>query len=458
MNSSDFPNDSRENRRINTDGEAIDALFMATEEAVTRDFLSGFQNQDVEMEERKSTEADVVKTGSDYWRDYEVKRNFKAAKHFALELHSDLKIVEKTEEEVEEEVIRDEDKSEFRKAKESIKKRRQEISTTSDMEIDLNVRRKAPSLVELSARVLAQNFLAIKSLKLVPDHLRKKLSYLVSGLGEFDTRLMELLIEDSPSEICAKNCVQLVEDDLVKIFCDCDRVSLKVLILDLCGRSMTDYTINQFFKRAPNGFPSLTTLSLQGAFCLTDNALLLISKSSPLLQYINLTECSLLTYRALRILADKFGSTLRGLSIGGCQGIKKHKGFSSSLYKFEKLNYLSVAGLVSVNDGVVRSFFMFRSSILTDLSLANCNEVTDECMWHIGRYCKKLEALDITDLDKLTDKSLEFITEGCRYLKSLKLTSNRFSDECIAAFLEVSGGSLRELCLNKVRDVSVFST
>lgn len=64
-------------------------------------------------------------------------------------------------------------------------------------------------------------------------------------------------------------------------------------------------------------------------------------------------------------------------------------------------------------------FFFLLFSMVT-------SEVTDDCIWHIGRYCKKLEALDITDLDKLTDKALEFITEGCKYLRSLKLTSNGF--------------------------------
>lgn len=146
----------------------------------------------------------------------------------------------------------------------------------------------------------------------------------------------------------------------------------QVLILELCGRSITDNTINEFLKRSPNGFPSLTTLSLPGAFCLTDNALALISNSSPLLQFINLTDCSRLTFRAVEILADKFGSTLRGLSIGGCQGIKGSKVLSSSLDKFKKLNYLSVSGLEIVDDVVVKTFFMFRSSNLTDLSLATC--------------------------------------------------------------------------------------
>lgn len=53
-------------------------------------------------------------------------------------------------------------------------------------------------------------------------------------------------------------------------------------------------------------------------------------------------------------------------------------------------------------------------------------EVTDRTIWVIGRYCTKLEALDISDLDNLTDESLEYITDGCRSLNSVKLTENRF--------------------------------
>lgn len=134
---------------------------------------------------------------------------------------------------------------------------------------------------------------------------------------------------------------------------------------------MTENAITEFLKYSPNGFPSLTTLSLKGAFCLTDNALALISRSAPLLRFINLSECSFLTFHAVKILADNFGSTLRGLNIGGCQGIKPSNVFKSSLSKFTELNYLSVAGLEDIHDIVV-DFLVYRGSILTDLSLASC--------------------------------------------------------------------------------------
>lgn len=69
------------------------------------------------------------------------------------------------------------------------------------------------------------------------------------------------------------------------------------------------------------------------------------------------------------------------------------------------------------------------------------SEVTDDCIWHIGRYCKKLEALDISELDKLTDKSLEFITEGCKFLTSVTLARNRFRSalvNTICFFLDIN--------------------
>ncbi|KAJ0261298.1 RNI-like superfamily protein [Hirschfeldia incana] len=382
---------------------------------------------------------------------------FEVAKAYALELHSDqtLKQSNDDEGEEEEEVIV-KGKSRFDDAKNAIKKRRRysrsSTTTTSGIELSMITNRKAPTLTELCTRVLAKNSESIESLHLVPDHLKKKISSLVSVSSKVDKAFIQLLVEDSPREVFVNNCVDLEEKDLTQILSDCDRVSLEVLNLDLCGRAMTENAITEFLKRSPNGFPSLTRLSLQGAFCLTDNALALVSKSAPLLRVINLCECSLLTFQAVKILADFFESTLRGLNIGGCQGIKPSDVFRISLSRFEKLSSLSVAGLEGIHDVVV-GFCVSRGSNLTDLSLASCVGVNDGTLWTVGRYCPNLEALDISELGNLTDASLKEITDGCRSLNSVKFTRNRFSDDGVAAFLEVCGGSLNNLSLNNVRDV-----
>ncbi|CAN7114610.1 unnamed protein product [Brassica rapa subsp. narinosa] len=381
---------------------------------------------------------------------------FEVAKAYALELHSDQAPKSKDDDEEEEEVVKG--KSRFDDAKKAIKKRRRYSSRSSDapcggIELSMTRHRTAPTLTELCMRVLAENSEAIESLHLVPDHLKKKISSLVSDSSKVDKAFMQLLVDDSPSEVSVKNCVDLEEEDLTQILSECDRVSLQVVLnLDLCGRAMTENAITEFLKRSPYGFPSLTRLSLQGAFCLTDNALALISRSAPLLRVVNLCDCSLLTFQAVKILADYFGSTLRGLNIGGCQGIKPCDVFRISLSRFEKLSSLSVAGLEGIHDVVVE-FCTSRGSSLTDLSLASCVGVNDGTLWTVGRYCPNLEALDISELDSLTDASLKEITDGCRSLRSVKFTRNRFSDEGVAAFLEVCGGSINNLSLNNVRNV-----
>ncbi|KFK26357.1 hypothetical protein AALP_AA8G237900 [Arabis alpina] len=481
----DYTIGSRENPEIIPDSDDDDAppgfegfrsMFRAMETMESQEFL-GFLNRDVEDEKqrirKRIEEEERVREENlrekrrleavERIREESAKRHkegvYRIAKKFAFELHSELKIksLQKQSNE-EEEVVKGgvKVKSLFKEAKEVIDKRKEKkkksVGGSSEIGFSVVTERKAPSLMEMCTKVLAENSESIQSLHLVPDHLKTKLSSLVSDLSKIDARFMQLLIEDSPSEVFSKNCVDLLETDLVKLLCDCDRYNLKVLSLDLCGRAMTENAITEFLKHSPFGFPALTRLSLKGAFGLTDNALALIARSAPLLQFINLSECSFLTFNAVKILANYFGQTLRGLNIGGCQGIKACDVLKSSLLRFMNLNYLSVAGLERIHD-ILASFFASRGANLTDLSIASCYEVTDRTIWTIGKYCPHLEALDISDIDNLTDESLEHITDGCRYLNSVKLTKNRFSDEAVAAFLEVRGGSLNQLCLNHVRNV-----
>lgn len=157
---------------------------------------------------------------------------FEVAKAYALELHSDQAPKSKDDDEEEEEVVKG--KSRFDDAKKAIKKRRRYSSRSSDapcggIELSMTRHRTAPTLTELCMRVLAENSEAIESLHLVPDHLKKKISSLVSDSSKVDKAFMQLLVDDSPSEVSVKNCVDLEEEDLTQILSECDRVSLQVV-------------------------------------------------------------------------------------------------------------------------------------------------------------------------------------------------------------------------------------
>ncbi|CAH8331171.1 unnamed protein product [Eruca vesicaria subsp. sativa] len=70
--------------------------------------------------------------------------------------------------------------------------------------------------------------------------------------------------------------------------------------------------------------------------------------------------------------------------------------------------------------------FCYRSKILEAVSLIRFfaemkfeKGVNDGTLWTVGRYCSNLEALDLSELDNLTDASLKEITDGCRSLNSI---------------------------------------
>ncbi|KAF3640064.1 hypothetical protein FXO38_22304, partial [Capsicum annuum] len=68
----------------------------------------------------------------------------------------------------------------------------------------------------------------------------------------------------------------------------------------------------------------------------------------------------------------------------------------------------------------------------------------------ISLNCPGLRAIDLSDLLKLTDSAIGHLATGCRAVDYLKLCRNAFSDEAVAAYVETSGDSLKELSLNSV--------
>lgn len=76
----------------------------------------------------------------------------------------------------------------------------------------------------------------------------------------------------------------------------------------------------------------------------------------------------------------------------------------------------------------------------------------------IAKHCPGLQALDLMNLCKLTDLTIGYLTNSCRALRTLNLCRNPFSDEAIAAFLEMTGKSLEELSLNNIKKVGQQTT
>ncbi|XP_034700394.1 uncharacterized protein LOC117925486 [Vitis riparia] len=310
----------------------------------------------------------------------------------------------------------------------------------------------APSLQEMCLEVLAQNGDAITSLESIPDALRHKLSQLLCDSRRMNSHILELLVSGSPFEVCVRDCSWLTEEEFARIFKRCDTNSLTVLQLDQCGRCMTDYVLRATFDMLSNGLPALTTVSLKGACRLSDAGLRALVSSAPMLRSINLSQCSLLTSASIKTLAETLGSVLRELYIDDCQGIDAMH-ILSALEKLEYLEVLSVAGIQTVCDDFIWEFISVHGPTMKELVLTDCSRLTDFSLKAIAETCPELRALDLGNLCKLTDSAFGYLASGCQAMQTLKLRCNSFSDEAIAAFLEISGGSLKELSLNNVSKI-----
>lgn len=87
---------------------------------------------------------------------------------------------------------------------------------------------RAPSLQELSMRVLVKNADAITSLDYVPDSLRVQLCQLLCDSRRMDVHFLDLLVRGSPTGICVPDCSWLTEEQFTECFKNCDTSNLMV--------------------------------------------------------------------------------------------------------------------------------------------------------------------------------------------------------------------------------------
>lgn len=134
---------------------------------------------------------------------------------------------------------------------------------------------------------------------------------------------------------------------------------------------MPDYVLYTTLARQSYTLSKLATLSLRGAHRLSDSGLSALAASAPVLQSINLSQCSLLTSSSINDLASHFESTLRELYLDDCQNIDAML-ILPALKKFKHLEVLSVAGIRTVRDGFVIAMAETCGMNMKELVFANC--------------------------------------------------------------------------------------
>ncbi|XP_073289838.1 uncharacterized protein [Primulina huaijiensis] len=311
----------------------------------------------------------------------------------------------------------------------------------------------APSLQDLCLPILAKNADAITSLECVPDVLRHKICWFLCDHRQMDSHFLELLVRESPTEICIKDCSWLSEELFIKIFESFNTSKLMVLQLDHCGVCMPDYALPATFAHSPNSLPALTSISLKGAYRLSDAGLSSLVLSGPSLKSIDLSQCPLVTSEGICCLSKSLRLVLRELYIDHCQGVDAMVSLPG-LLELETLEVLSVSGIHTVCDEFVCEVVSVHGCRMKHVGLADCIELTDYSLEVIGNTCAGLRSIDLSNLCKLTDVAIGHLANGCKEVQMLRFCRNAFSDEAIAAYIDIRGAFLKDLSLNNIIKVS----
>ncbi|XP_078160926.1 uncharacterized protein LOC144556446 isoform X2 [Carex rostrata] len=304
--------------------------------------------------------------------------------------------------------------------------------------------RKPPSLQSLCINVLADNAHEIESLEALPDMVKSMLVPILCHSRKMTAHHLSELVRGSPVELRLSDCSWASEKEFEDIFTGCDVSQLKELQLDLCGRCLPDYILRASLASAPNSLPSLTKLSLKGAYSLSDDGLAAIISAAPLLSSLNLCQCSLLTSEGITYLADNLGPTLRELYIDNCQNVCAMS-ILPSLKKANCLEVLSMARISSVSNKFVRELIPVCGSTIKELNFAGCSDeaiaafveasgtklielslnnidkVGHQTATAISRRCMCLQKLDLSFCRRMSDQALGLVVDSCSSLKTVKL-------------------------------------
>lgn len=155
-----------------------------------------------------------------------------------------------------------------------------------------------------------------------------------------------------------------------------------MLQLDQGGACIPDYILSSTLARSPKNLPSLTAISLKGAYRLSDAGLSMLASAAPSLKSIDISQCPLLTSEGICSLASSLRFVLRELYIDNCHGTDAML-ILPSLKMLENLEVLSVAGILTVSDDFVDGLVSAHGSRIKELVLADCMLVSDYILYYI---------------------------------------------------------------------------
>ncbi|CAG8545111.1 12994_t:CDS:2 [Funneliformis caledonium] len=146
------------------------------------------------------------------------------------------------------------------------------------------------------------------------------------------------------------------------------------------------------------------------------------------LHTLNLSFVKGITNGYLTKLLSPFFNNVRTLNLAG--GSRSDTCLSSIIPNCGKVQNLSLAWNTSLSDASINKIATICGDRLRTLDLTNCEKVSDRSMHSISRYCLKLRELRVSYCRGVSEEGVRDVIEACEGLKLLDLVGCLGVDKC----------------------------
>jgi len=162
-------------------------------------------------------------------------------------------------------------------------------------------------------------------------------------------------------------------------------------------------------------------LRYNSALCVTDFQHL--SVSHPIITHLDLTGCFDLSPHTFPLILQTWGASLRSLNLGWCHYLAENLHLMPPTTSHLPLKTLNLDNS-NISDRGVR-YFATRSPDLSDINLASC-PISDLSLSLIAQFCKKVEVLNLSGCDKITNYGVQIVAQEMKsLLRELNLNDCR---------------------------------
>ena len=193
---------------------------------------------------------------------------------------------------------------------------------------------RVPSLLRMTAELVAENLDVVESLEGVPDGARAAVAAAAARRRTLDAAGASLLAAGSPGEVFVPDASRLDAAAMLSLLEDALHPGVERLELEFCGRGLGDSTAVSAAERARGGgaggataaspppapLPLLSHLRLGGAYRLSDRGLSALLSLSPALRALSLPQAPKITGAAVAALPGLVPG-LRVLDLAHCRGV-----------------------------------------------------------------------------------------------------------------------------------------